>query len=389
MGTGDAATITYEVHPIAKAYAGGNSVGSVEIGNEALAEGASFTITLPVPAELAATGRVKVTHISNDYDDETASYAVQGDAENGYFVTFIVTHFSQFELAIDPLESCGTARWGASLSLEDAVEINLYVGDLKNAYGSAETEPERFKVVYTFKGVRKEKALESAVNNKIVVASCAAKELADEVHLELYYDDVLIKETDYSAQRYCDDKIEENTDAKLVELCYALLEYGAYAQQRFQYNTENPANSNHYRYYAPTIISYPAEYELDMPDYYGVVEQLGASLSLESKTAINVYFKPLSGYTASDYTVTAGGTPLKIVTSYTANGELCKVTVPGIAAKDLGTKIDIVVSNGYNDFTLQYAPMTYAVTKWIASEEHDVCHALYCYYVAAKDYFGE
>ncbi len=385
---GNKSSITYEVHPVASAYSNNELIGTVQINNSSLSENASFTVVLPVPAALATTGRVKVTHISEGYNKEVASYEVQGDSVNGYYITLNVTHFSQFELEVDELNSTGTANWGATLTLEDAVVIKLYVGNLKNAFGSTETDPGRFKVAYTYHGVRKEVALTNAVSNRIVVAVCAAKELADVVNLELYYDDVLIDSVDYSARKYCDDKIAENTDANLVELCYALLEYGSYAQVRFQYNTEDLANINNYRDHS-RYVDIPSGYDLDASGYYNVVAQIGASLSLNSKTEVNVYFMPLAGFSAEDYTVTVDGTPATIISTNTGSQTICKVNVHGIAAKDLGTNVNVVISNGLDSFTLHYSPMTYAVMKWNDSIESDISRALYCYHLAAKAYFAQ
>ncbi|MBQ7573236.1 MAG: hypothetical protein IJT23_03170 [Clostridia bacterium] len=86
--------ITYEVHPEAKILVGNAQVATAKLGNDELAQGASFNITLPVPNELVVNDKVKVTHKSTGYEDEVGIYPV----EDGYVTVTGVTHFSDFIL---------------------------------------------------------------------------------------------------------------------------------------------------------------------------------------------------------------------------------------------------------------------------------------------------
>ncbi|MBQ7171426.1 MAG: hypothetical protein IJR89_04010 [Clostridia bacterium] len=382
-------TITYEVHPIALIYVNDATTPTetVTITNDKLESGAVFTVTLPVPNELAAAaasnGLIKVVHRSADYPAETKHFPLQGTYDH-YYVQFTVTHFSEFELAIDTFAGNPGYAWGASLILKDMVAINLKVWDLKDRYGNAETDPSRFTVKYTFHDETKEVALTGAENN-ITVAKVVAKELVDEVTLELYYDGVLLESRNYSARRYCMNKTDttkSDYEVNLDTLCRALLEYGAAAQNRFNYKTDDLANKNLTEHAALS----------DVPEYSHTKDgdlTLSASLSLKENTQINVYFLPAAGYTSGDYTATVGGQPVTI----TASGSYGYIAVPGIAAKNLGDNVTVVITRTGTEETteLTYSPMTWAYHKQgteTTEVEYYVARTLYAYYLAAAAYFA-
>ena len=96
-------TITYEVHPVATTYVNSEKVSEVVIGNDALAQNASFIITLPVPDELAQEKKLKVTHKSEGLADEVGIYDVKGETDK--YVEVPVTHFSTLTLsAVEAVE---------------------------------------------------------------------------------------------------------------------------------------------------------------------------------------------------------------------------------------------------------------------------------------------
>lgn len=385
-------TITYEVHPEAIITVNAVASAPVRISNDALEANALFTITLPVPnalAELvlAGNGNVKVTHTSTGYNASVMSYPLKGEADN-YYVQFNVSHFSEFELAVDNDQLVDPfAHSGKSLVLEDKIGIIYHVGDLKDRHGNVEADPSRFTVKYTFQGVTKTVALTSAVYNKIELVWVAAKEMTDVVSIELYYDGALLRADSYSVQQYCHHKIAEEPNTKLDTLCRAILDYGAAAQVRFEHNLSDLANATYSLPEQDRAIEIPNEFGSVKSGDSGIVNQIGASLSLVANTEINFYFQTASGFTAQDYTATVNGGEAKIQ----GTGSIGRIVVPGTAAKNLNVKATLVLTRSDDtskSYTYQYAPMTWAYNKQTNATEHDVCLALYNYYLAAASYFA-
>ena len=380
------AKVVYEVHPEATVFVNEVNQGTVSIANEDLEDGATFTIKLPVPDALATSGRVKVTHISDDYDSTVGSYEIKGTAGN-YYVEITVSHFSRFELEVDSMDTSGAADWGCSLILEDTVAIKLYVENLENAFGSTETDPSRFTVRYTFKGETKSKKLQNASSNEIIVAYCAAKEYTEDVDLELYYDDALIKFTTYSVETYCRDKIEENENEALSNLCYAMLEYGKYAQLRFGYNTDDlPAPQ------VPIAGWLNGAFAGNTYDYAfsgntSFVDGLGLSLSLEANTELNLYFTIPDGAFIDDPVVTVNGSTLATARAQLSDGRWQYKAKIAIPAKDLATAFEFGIEFKGESLTVDYSPLVYAYRNRNSSLEGDVCKALALYNQYAVAYF--
>jgi len=416
---------SFEIHAEATAYVTTNpgaenetteAVGSYILPNSALKDGAKWSFNLPVHKDLVKDWGVsfgdnryttQLNHIETDEttgEETTTSkrLTVTGNATDGYFTTISDNStYSTFELVVDDLGGTdptvtpmGSASYGASLNLEDKVSINFYVTDVKGPSGSAATAEElaNFKVEYSTDGNTYRtlaNVLTSTSTNKFEsFVSCAAKELADEVYIRVSYNDTIIKEITYSPQIYCERQITKNADAKLVSLCYALLEYGAYAQTRFDYNTGDLANAN-YNIDAVPATEVDAEYNVAYGSgtATGIVSA-GASLTLESATQINFYFNHDSGYNASNYTISvkdANGAAVA-AENYTVEdlGSQFAVRVKGIAAKNLDEAYTVTLDESRS---VTYSALSYAYRMRNDSTESNICKALFNYYLAANAYF--
>ena len=380
-------TITYEVHPVATAIVNNVEVGSVVIGNDALADDASFTITLPVPVSIAADGgRVKVSHISDDGENgtEIGTYEVVDGK-----VTLVVTHFSKFELAPDDLATTATAKYSATLTLNNNIDVNFYVFNLSG-------EAENYTVEFTFNGEKTIVPLENAPHNEsgvygFVAASCRAEQMGDTINIVVKYNGKTIYSLDYSVKTYCERQIAKRADQTLVDLCKSTLEYGAYAQMYFNYKTDALVTE---KYSANKVVAGASPIGSSF-NVTGSVNNgaafsgASATLTLASETEVNFYFKPATGYTDNDYqfTATKGGEEVTpIIGAY--DGWIV-VTVKGFAATELNDAVEVTGTNSNTgeSKTITYSPMSYAYRMQNEEGTGTICQALYYYYLAAKAFF--
>ncbi|MCR4681970.1 MAG: S8 family serine peptidase [Clostridiales bacterium] len=289
-----------------------------------------------------------------------------------------------YEEAIPPKQA---ASYSASLTLEDSIDINFFVKEIDE-----EADITEFLVEYTFRGVTSTATLSNYDSNRIVVARCSVKEIGDDVNIKVYYGSDLIKEIDYSARRYCENKISgDSVSANLKEFCKAALDYGAYAQLYFDYHTDNLANST---YSAGTVTETVIPGSVNVHTSTGScsgVTQMSASLMLESKTELNFYFVPAEGVNLQDLTICLNGNEVSSDSITVApSGAYC-LTVREITAGHLGDEQEISISYQGETKTVVYSPLTWAYKKQTSNKEAtaNLAKALYCYYLAAVGYLQQ
>ncbi len=135
----------------------------------------------------------------------------------------------------------------------------------------------------------------------------AAKEMASNVQMQLFAtkegeaDATAGEIRDYSVVQYAKNMLGRVTDSNLKILLVDMVNYGAKAQEYFDYNTQNPANAGFeaYQQYAtketPTMNSYAIfDDENEMaPAHEGATDYLtnvsGASLLLNEKVELNLF----------------------------------------------------------------------------------------------------
>lgn len=399
--TGGLPTLTYEVHPEAITYdAGGEAINSVAIANSQLGSEAVFSIKLPVSNELYSEAvvtdgykYVSVTHVSSDegYEDEVGYFRIKGTA-GSYYIICDVTHFSEFELEPVIVANVAGVKVQASITLQDDIKINFYVNGLDGDKYVGD-----YKVRYTYNGVTTEVRLDEvspeANGYKFVVAECAARQMNDTVDFRVFYQDTEIFRTpDYSIRVYCEKQLaKSNINAKLRNICLAVLDYGAAAQNYFGYQKSNLANAT---YTAGTVASTVVPVYVAEATWGGAVSKVTASLSLKSRTELNFYIYSAS-YIYDEVTVTVGGSTW---TNYTyeylgvKDGlKIYKLTVKGIASGLLGQNVSFEILEGgyWTIASATYSPMSYAYRNQNKGAGlGNVCKALYNYYVAASAYFN-
>lgn len=282
----------------------------------------------------------------------------------------------------------GTVNIGMSISLEDEILINCYVFNLKLPEGASY---EDCKAVYTFNGNTAEQTLTAAnmlsdtlQENKIVIARCAAKEITDTVTVTVYYNNFVIKEFEYSIKQYCDDTVNNpKADTDVKELCLYVLDYGTDAQIRFGYKTDALANGGNYQSATTTISE-----EYNKAEKTGSSMTIGASLTLEYKTEINIYFITEVGY--KSVIVYDGADIYSNVSEvlYLGNN-LYRIVISGIAAKDLDKEFTVVIEDtNDNVCTFKYSALSYLYKRQDNADEGQVCKSLFKYFQLADSFFG-
>ena len=169
-----------------------------------------------------------------------------------------------------------------------------------------------------------------------------------------------------------------------------MLNYGAYAQTYFNYNTDNLANKGYEN--DPDVDNARAELaEWEYSNYEkenlpsGVTFD-SSSISLDSTLSLNLYFITKNNITASttSYGVTRNVSGSKITNNYR------KVTFENLEPNEYGEVFDITINDTYS---MKYCPLSYfysAVSLTDTDEEtenlRNVVAALYEFYVEIKDY---
>ena len=281
----------------------------------------------------------------------------------------------------------------ASLSLEDSVDINIYVDNVTDEMVSdgyyVEYGPDNENVTQVaFSSAEPV----SAGKYRFKVASFNANQLSCNAFFRVYNGaGEEEKFFEYSVRQYCDSVIADPEQPEgLKNVCRALMAYGWYAQERFPEGKGPDFASDPYSDAISAVEALTAD---DIDSYESSaycaspVTGVGASLALKSKTELSLFIKGVSEL--GDFTLTVGGqdwTDYEVVESATK----CRVIVKGLRPVDLASQIEW---NGEAGNSVSYSPMAYVkyvVTRAMADPNDpdlNVCRALYLYAMAAIDYF--
>ena len=283
---------------------------------------------------------------------------------------------------------------GTSLSLNGTVDVNFILefnGDVLDEGVYATIDGERA-------------AIGASASGYYVSKPMPAKNIGDEVTLRLYHADGSVcsfysgedevTEVRYSGMDYVDYVISNNgvaglsseKKAELVALCKALSDYNRFAMIQQNYKVAEAQARPIYNQDALSAVDPDAIANNVSVSYTGSgVQFYGASLMMLGDTSIRFYVK-LSG--DGSFTATVNGKPAELV----QNGQLYYVEAANIAAKDLGTAPEIVVTDGVNSVTITgYSAYTYVKQTANGSDSAlaNVARAIKVYGDAAAKYFGE
>ncbi len=337
-------------------------------------------------------GGAKVYYGYTDCQDTTAEYsntpskATQGHTYDNGVCTF-----------------CGTLNVVlaySSLTLEGNIGLNFYF-ELDPAIVANENAIVRFTLANG-------RVIELPINKGVVnttaeagktlyVFTCEvyATQMADTVTAQ-----VIIAENNKSAEfphsvvGYANKLLSDTTgiyNEKTVALVKAMLNYGAYAQIHFNYNTENLANANlseDEKALSSVTADNFASYKASGMTIEGAGKFVSSNLVLDSETALKVYFQPEDGIDINSLTFTVGEETLAPVQS----GEYYVFSITNIASNALDDTFEINVANDsveVGTFTCSVYAYCYNVlnSTGIYTEAHqNVVKALDLYNVAADNY---
>lgn len=220
----------------------------------------------------------------------------------------------------------------------------------------------------------------------IVSAHVAAAQMTDTVNLTIKNNERIDFTKDYSVRQYADYILDpaNGFSEKTQALVKQMLHYGAAAQTYFDYNTDNLANSG------IGAASTPAPVQTDPMAIDGAVNGIsyyGASLLMQSKTAVRFYFTATDSASLNGCTFTVNGNTYSPI--FKEDG-LYYVDIAGIAPQDLDESIEMVVSDGTDSLSVTYGPMNYIERMSVKGSENTkaIANALLGYYQAAEAYLA-
>lgn len=181
----------------------------------------------------------------------------------------------------------------------------------------------------------------------------------------------------YTVRQYCNTVLADDEHSEYHAIVKEMLNYGAMAQQYFDYNTENFANIG-ITGVATTDVPENAE-ELTVSDSVDALNFYGASLVYRDRIAVRYYF-------------TGDVTGCR----FTANGNSCEtvskdgmyyVEIADILPQDLDQQVTLTTEDSHgNLLTVSYSPMNYIVRMNEKGSDtlKALVKALYNYHLAAK-----
>lgn len=304
-----------------------------------------------------------------------------GETEGDVVHNFNSYHVCKQCLSLQPGHIAGI--YGFNVSLGGNISVNYYVKlddavitdpDAKMVFGVPESGG-----FYTVEVPVSEARLVSGFY--VFTCEVAAKEITSDIQAQIVTSDASSDVMYYQIMTYAQSVLANpGKYANEVSLVKALLNYSAAAQIYLDHNTDNLANATEYMSTEDKVLA-----DVDLSDYaYTVsgeqagVSFYGANLSLESETAIKLYFT-IEG-DASTLAMSVNGTPV----TAEKNGSYYVIKISDIAAHQLGNMYEIKVGG----LTLRYGAFSYGNKAMSGSNEKlkDTIRALYAYYMAAVDY---
>ena len=274
-------------------------------------------------------------------------------------------------------DGIGAHLAGYTLSLNGSIGVNFHMDltqdvlDDNEAYMLFTLPNGTTQKVMVIDAKAKESAVIEGKKYYIFTCNVAAKEMTDTIQAQLITSDGSKTQVyEYSVREYADRILSGSYDAETQELVKAMLHYGAYSQEWFDYNTTNLANEG-----LDTLDLSDAD---DWDGFDPIItndENVGsftsAYLTLESDTAINLKFKLADGVSFEDLRFVVEdtlGNVVPVTIDMTEN--VCLITLTGIKASDLDTMYDFSVTDKEgNESAILYSAMSYACA--VANSEMD------------------
>ncbi len=331
------------------------------------------------------------------YNDANPEYDVSGNTRDvvknwmsGYQGTTDNRVLGQFKMSDEMayVSTSDAALKYYTASLGDKIGMNYYMQLSKEV-----AEDPATKMNFEVAGVQQNpvsiadavKVNKGGTDYYVFTCNVAAKQMTDVIKAQLETTGGTTKTYSYTVAQYANYIIGHTDDyaAKEIELAQALLNYGAEAQLRFNYNTENLATAD------PTFEEVPDEIRSYVKTTDGTVagvDSLGTKAVLESAMALRYYFA-FAGVTEG-YTFKYGNTVLELK----EDDDGYYVEVPKIVAKHYDETYTVTVTKDGDTMTVTTSVYAYIADILADAETYadsqEVAKALYWYNVAANNYFG-
>lgn len=307
------------------------------------------------------------------------------------------------------IDGIGAKLAGYSLSLNGNIGVNFYmelseeIAGNENAYMefALPNTAENMKVYV--KGNHDDGATATTDNVKgksYYVFSCevAAKEMTDEIQAQMIAGDNKSTVYTYTVKDYADYILShtETYGDKVVALVKAMLNYGAYSQTYFGYQTENLANAGLEeadRVLGDLTAEQLITYKASVNKKEDVCTFASAYLTLKSETAVNVYVKLADGVSENDVTFKIDDSEIAkenlVMGTGTYEGYYI-LSVDNITASKLDDMHTFTITTGEQSASLTYGPMSYCYSvlagNTLSDDLKNVVKALYAFNQNAKEY---
>ena len=281
---------------------------------------------------------------------------------------------------------------GYTLSLKGNIGVNFYM-ELSEEITDSATAYMQF----TLPGGAIEKVLVSAAEKDttttlgktyyVFPCEVAAKEMTDTIKAQMFDGNGKSGiEYTYTVKDYADYIIANpgTYGENAVALVKAMLNYGAYSQQYFGYNTGNLANAGISLALPDITAANLSTYAPQITKNESVATFIAAYLSLKSETAANVKVQ-VTGTPA----VTVNGSAVSLA-SCPKSGEYYVLTVDNIPANQLDKMYTFTLTSGGNTASLNFSALSYCYMGLNNSGASDklknLCKSIYAYNLAADTY---
>lgn len=292
---------------------------------------------------------------------------------------------------------------GYTVTLNGTVDLNYHMEIPKNIM---QEDPEAY-VEFTVNGEQrsriKVKDAEDKGTTKVFTCNVAAKEMTSDITANLVVKGQKGKDHIYSVKEYADQIIKNSSGGyspEAINLVKAMLNYGASAQNFFNFKSEKLANASLDEADKKVGVAELAEFS----KYKGEIEDAsdmginyyGSSLSLNADTNVKDYFTLSEGHKIDEYSFSyeTNGKSIEVKpgTTLINNETHYYVDIPGIAAQHLDKEIVVTIKrvNDGKTVTWKYNPFSYGyVVKEKAQDNKElnaVMDALYLYWQRADAY---
>ena len=223
-------------------------------------------------------------------------------------------------------------------------------------------------------------------------------EMTDTVVVTLKKDGVKVESVTYSVASVAEDMLKNGgMNETAQKLLGALLQYGHYAQTYFTPDKESIPTIYPE---APELEAIPDDYapKGDPTDFGAYIEQFTAALDCKEAVRLNIYLTPADGFTINDFEFTildkAGNAYARYTEPKMKNGKIY-IQIRGIYSNRMDNDFQIVVklksdSDVSATWTRSVITSAYEIYQTSTNDNiKNVTMAMYQYFLAAKEVFGE